>query len=388
MKRGEQLVFLFLFFAVAGNAQDTLQKERKIQVGSYIKLLDGVYFVDNADELYTTNFLHNRVNVSWTPFRAIEVRAGLRTRLFVGDQVRTDTTLAGRLDKDNGLADLSWVIADHRSLLLHATLDRASIRWKKKKWEVTAGRQRINWGITTTWNPNDIFNAFNYFDFDYEERPGTDALRIQYYAGALSSVEAAIRPGKNKNETVAGLLYRFHLGNYDLQFLAGRWKQDWTAGVGWAGGIGDWGFKGEGSYFHPNENFSDTTGAVSFSLAFDRTFKNDNYVTGSFLYTSLGSTTAANLAALPSMELSARELMPFRFSFLLQGSHGFSPLLSGSMGVVYSPSGNSLVLLPSVAYSLANNAAADLVGQFFMAEISNTYRSAGNAIYLRIRYDL
>lgn len=386
MKR-VSVFFILLLLPAAGNAQDTLRKEKKLQVSSYIKLLDGVSFVDNADELYMTNLLHNRINVSWNPHRAFEFRAGLRTRMFTGDQVRMDTALAERLDKDNGLADLSWVIADHRSLLLHATFDRASIRWKKKKWEITAGRQRINWGITTTWNPNDIFNAFNYFDFDYEERPGTDALRIQYYAGALSSVEAAIRPGKNKNETVAGLLYRFHRGNYDLQFLGGRWRQDWMAGFGWAGGIGNWGFKGEGSYFHPNKNFADTTGAVSFSIAFDRTFKSDNYVTASFLYTSSGNTTGANLAALPSTELSARQLMPFRFAFLAQASHAFSPLLSGSMGVVYSPSGNSLILLPSVAYSLSNNAAADLVGQFFMAEISNTYRSAGNAIYLRIRYD-
>lgn len=386
MKRASLLLIVLLVFSFTGKAQDTTAA-RKLVVHGYVKMLEGATFLDNADELYAINFLHNRVNMHWYPMKTIEVRAELRTRLFWGEQVRMDPMLAQKLNKDNGLVDLSWVIADERSLVLHTMLDRASVRWENDRWEITAGRQRINWGINTAWNPNDIFNAFNYFDFDYEERPGTDALRVQYYSGTLSSLEAAIRPGKNKDETVAGLLYRFNRKNYDVQLLAGRWKADWVAGFGWAGGIKKWGFKGEGSYFHPHQHFFDTTGTASASIAFDRTLKSDNYVSASFLYNSNGSTKALNIATLPSMELSARELMPFRFSFLVQGSHLFSPLFSGNFGVVYSPSGNSVILLPAFNYSLSNNSSADLVGQFFLSDINNTYRSAGNAVYLRVRYD-
>lgn len=386
MKCADFFFLIMLFFSPPAKAQDTAAAP-KFRLHGYVKMLEGVSFVDNADELYALNFLHNRVNMHWSPVKTIEVRAELRTRLFWGDQVRMDTSLAGRLDKDPGLADLSWVIADNRSLVLHSMLDRASLEWKKKRWEITAGRQRINWGINTVWNPNDIFNAFNYFDFDYEERPGTDALRIQYYTGTLSSAEVAIRPGKKKDEAVAGMLYRFNRKNYDIQFLAGTWKSDWAAGAGWAGGIKKWGFKGEGTYFHPHRHFSDTIGTVSISITFDRPLKADNYITFAFLYNSKGSTEPVNLATLPTMELSARELMPFRFSLLAQGTHLFSPLFSGNFGAVYSPSGNSLILLPAFNYSLSNDASADLVGQLFLSDINNVYRSAGNTIYLRIRYD-
>ena len=37
--------------------------------------------------------------------------------------------------------------------------------------------------MNLVWNPNDLFNAFSFVDFDYEERPGSDALRIQKYTG-------------------------------------------------------------------------------------------------------------------------------------------------------------------------------------------------------------
>ena len=54
-------------------------------------------------------------------------------------------------------------------------------------------RQRINWGQTLVWNPNDIFNAYSYFDFDYIERPGSDAIRLQYYPDYSSAIEMAVK---------------------------------------------------------------------------------------------------------------------------------------------------------------------------------------------------
>ena len=69
------------------------------------------------------------------------------------------------------------------------TFDRLFIEWNKEKWNIRIGRQRINWGINLAFNPNDIFNAYNFLDFDYEERPGVDAARVQYYYGSFSGLD-------------------------------------------------------------------------------------------------------------------------------------------------------------------------------------------------------
>ncbi|MCG8318265.1 MAG: hypothetical protein MI921_02070 [Cytophagales bacterium] len=58
--------------------------------------------------------------------------------------------------------------------------------WRKGCYQVI-GKHRINWGKSYVWNPNDVFNAYSFFDFDYEERRGTDALLIKYTTSPFSS---------------------------------------------------------------------------------------------------------------------------------------------------------------------------------------------------------
>ena len=88
---------------------------------------------------------------------------------------------------------MSWNILTEKSFFLNTTIDRLWVDFNYGKLQVRAGRQRINWGQTLIWNPNDIFNAYSFFDFDYIERPGSDAVRVQYYPGSSSSVEAAVK---------------------------------------------------------------------------------------------------------------------------------------------------------------------------------------------------
>lgn len=110
------------------------------------------------------------------------------------------------------------------------------------------------------WNPNDIFNAYSFFDFDYVERPGSDALRLQYYNSEVSSTELAVKMNRDKQVTAAGL-YKFNAFEYDFQVLGGTLNQtDYVVGCGWSGAIESVSFRGELSYFQPKNKFSDTTG--------------------------------------------------------------------------------------------------------------------------------
>ena len=78
-----------------------------------------------------------------------------------------------------------------------------------EKWELTLGRQRINWGVNLAFNPNDLFNAYSLIDFDYQERPGSDAIRFQYFTNELSSFETAVQFGKS-----LVLIEKIEKGNY------------------------------------------------------------------------------------------------------------------------------------------------------------------------------
>ena len=69
-------------------------------------------------------------------------------------------------------------------------------------------------------NPNDLFNAYSLVDFDYQERPGVDAVRFQYYGENMSSFEGAVQIGNSLDSTVIAGLWKFNKWKYDFQFLA------------------------------------------------------------------------------------------------------------------------------------------------------------------------
>jgi hypothetical protein len=155
--------------------------------------------------------------------------------------------------------------------------------------------------------------------------------------------------------------------------------------VGWAGNIKSAGFKGEFSYFTPYGNYADSASFVG-SLSVDYGFKNGIYVLVSGLYNSLGKDSSINIVQLTAETLSAKNMFPFRYTGFAEISYPFTPLFKGTLAGMYSPSGNSIVILPSVTYSISNNWVLDLVGQSFFSQQNSSYRPLGNSIYMRIKW--
>ena len=159
--------------------------------------------------------------------------------------VRSGQSYSEMIGSDHGLVDLSWNILNKQSFFLNTTIDRLWVDFNYGKFQARVGRQRINWGQTLVWNPNDIFNAYSFFDFDYVERPGSDAIRLQYYPDSSSAFELAVKADYENNITAAAL-YRFNKWGYDIQFLAGYFNsEDIVAGAGWSGALGSVSFRGE-----------------------------------------------------------------------------------------------------------------------------------------------
>ena len=66
--------------------------------------------------------------------------------------------------------------------------------------------------------PMIFFNAFTFTDFDYEERPGSDAVSIQKYFNNGSDVEVALSINRD-TAFVAATKYSWNYWNYDFQIL-------------------------------------------------------------------------------------------------------------------------------------------------------------------------
>ncbi len=384
MRITKVLICLILFANVYAQ-NDSVKHAPKFTLKGYVKYLEQVSFANNASNLLTNNEIHNRLNFRYQPNKHFNFRLEVRNRIYYGDIVKSYPDYAALVTNYNATINLSKNWINQNSVLFNTTIDRASMEYIGGKWDITIGRQRINWGINTVWAPNDIFNTFNYFDFDYEERPGSDAVRVQYNINNSSSIEVAARPDKVINKNIGAVMYRFNKWSYDFQAFSGIFQQDFTAGAGWAGNLKDAGFKGEVSYFTPYHHLGDSN-ALTASLSVDYGFKNGLYVLVSGLYNGLGKDSAINVTKLSTELLSAKNIFPFKITTFSQVSYSFTPILKASLGLMYSPAGNSVILLPTLTYSIADNWVLDFIGQSFFSQQNGGYTTLGNSFYLRIKF--
>lgn len=382
------ITILCLFLITSASYAQNSTSTPKWQLNGYIKNLQTNQFTKDLNTLLTGNLIHHRLNFKWFPTSKITFAAEARNRLFYGEQVKYTPNFAQSIDVGNGLADMSVIWVEKNTLVLHTIIDRFWAEYQTEKWSIRAGRQRINWGINTTWNPNDLFNNYNFLDFDYEERPGSDALKLQYFPNAFSQIELAIEPAKKWKNWVAATRYGFNRLGYDFQVLAGKYHTDVVIGAGWAGNLRNAGFKGELSYFHPYKSFTKTSGAISFATGVDYMFTKGWYLNGAALLNTNGASSLSSLLQLFTVNLSPKNLMPTRYNFMLQTSKSITPLINGGAALLYSPNGQLLGFLPSFSYNIALNWDADLIGQIFFAKLdsSQPLKTLGNAIYLRFKW--
>jgi hypothetical protein len=383
--------FILLVFYLLTVSPFAFSGDKSWQLKGYTKFL-GMYYKPgspvpgiNADDV-SLQLIHNRLNFKWFPLENMTVDLEVRNRLNFMLKLEDFPEYIHLLDMDNGLVDLSFTVASGDKWFLLTQIDRAWMDWSKGKWQVTAGRQRINWSVNLIWNPNDIFNAYSFFDFDYEERPGTDALRIQYYGTETSSAELVCKPGRKWNESAVAGMYRFSKWDYDFQFLGGRVGPDWVLGSGWMGDIKGGGFRGEISWFIPQLKESESWEALVASISGDYTLKNSLYLHGGFLFNSHGTRGPAGGRSFFDQVISAKLLTYAMYSLFAQCTYPFTPLFNGSISGILNPSDHSIYFGPTLSYSLANNLELMVTGQMFSGRSGTEFGDYGKAVYWRLKW--
>lgn len=378
---------LFLsFVSILIDAQTDDSKPSWIELQGYIKYIQNTTFVQKIDSNATTNLIHNRLNFKFNIANKFSARLEIRNRIFYGEQIEQTPNFGDLINQDNGYFDLSHLWVNEESFVAQSTIDRMLLQYSDEKWEVIIGRQRINWGINNVWNPNDLFNAFNLLEFDYEERPGSDAVRIQHNLKNNASFELAYSPSKNSEEQIAALLYKWNRKKYDFQLLSGIYQTDFVVGGGWAGSIKEAGFKGEMSYFIPKQNSLESSENFCFSLMVDQTYKNDRYLSLTMLYNSNPTNAFMISEGIYNFNVSAKMLFPFEYNFHFTALKTISPISSFNFSFIYSPEKNTLILIPSFAWNVATNFDLDFMAQSFFADQADSYKNLGTNIFIRSRW--
>jgi len=380
----KRLVFLCSILMIVQAGAFSQEKQKFLVVNGYLTSMQSVMFDSLSGPFINENLIHNRINLKGFISDHITFAAEFRNRLFTGDRVRAGSTYSESIAKDQGLVSLSWNLINERSFFLNTTLDRFWIDFNYGKFQLRAGRQRINWGQTLVWNPNDIFNAYSFFDFDYVERPGSDAVRLQYFPGSSSTIEIAVKSNYNKDVTAAAL-YRFNKWGYDIQFLGGfSESKDFVAGTGWSGAIGSVSFRGEASWFQPFKASSGRKATGIFTTGFDKVFEKNSSAQFQFMY-CINPMELIGFTSLYTGDLTSRDLAFSKYSVFGQYTYPFTPLFNATVSAMWFPDIKGYFAGPSLDFSLAENVDLSLFWQHF--EIVQTgIRTRINLGFLRFKY--
>ena len=357
----------------------------------YVKGMTAMQTIDDGG-MAIENTLHNRFDLNWYINDSFTITAGLRNRIIAGNNVTIIPDYADYVGRDVGYFDLSWVWADKNSWIGVSQLDRLMIDYTTGNFQATIGRQRINWGQTFVWNPNDLFNTYSYFDFDYEEKPGSDAVRLQYYIGESSKIELSTSINSDDKITSA-LLYRFNTHGFDIQFLGGVFTEsDYIIGGGWSGSIAGGGFSGEMTYYHPMEDLSDENGTITATLHCDYTFSNSLNLQFEMLYNGFGADDmSGGLGEVLFMDLSPKNLFPTKVALFGSGAYQLSPLVYLMLAGMYGPEGNFIYVGPTITYSMSDSMELAAIGQYYsMDKIKDaegkSLPNSGTALFVRLKW--
>ena len=359
------LVFFCLLFIKAGRAQLSAW-----DYGGYAKNL--LTFTDGTIEDLPLeygkwqNSAQLRLNLFWYPANDITATVQARNILTYQKNIGYLNSLLDYFKTDNYYFDLRYQYNDQKDWYAFSEIDRLNIGYTWHDLNIGLGRQRIAWGTCLVWNPTDFFNPFDILDFDYEERPGVDALHIQYYTGALSQFSFAFAPGRTREQVTYAARYVSNWNTFDIGILAGWQKNSLRLGGNWAGELFQGGFRGELLYTDPDISYrifdlnaskfisrsvSEPFWTAAFS--YDYTFSNSFYIHTEYIYNGLGTTDKAGTRRFDI--LFTGELTPARHSVFQEFAYQITPLLRGDFFIIFNPADHSWIAAPSLQYSLGNN---------------------------------
>lgn len=387
--------FLFLIvFSFINHAQDNFE------VGGYAKYLFSTSDYPQIESRLYDHIIHSRLNTKYFFDNSFSATAEFRVRAFFGNSIKKVPDYSELIKTEQPLINLDKKLWNTQFSLGYAEIDRLFLDYNVNDFQITVGRQRIAWGTSWVWNPTDLFNPLSILDFDYEEFPGSDAFRLQYYTGAISKIELAVAPNRNNKKLTAAGLISYNVFDYDFNFIAGVKNRKWIAGFSWVGDIADAGFRGEiivrdkpendlkfdniYSFYKETSLSSFDNLIISFVLSTDYTFPNSFYIHTEVLYNNLGKEKNTALFSMEAKEVGL--LSPSRWSVYQEFSYNISPLTRTGIFGIYNPNDKSFVIVPSINYSVITNLDFYMIALFFEGNPLTQYGEYGSSVFLRLKY--
>jgi len=189
--------------------------------------------------------------------------------------------------------------------------DRALYHRRFDNFSIGLGRQPIDWGSGRLWQPLNVFGAFAPTDLDTDYKPGIDAVTVEAYPGAFSTLTAAyaFAPREESEIKDSGALhYRRQVGaESEFSLLAGRIVGNRVVGGGFESAWGGMGWRVEGLHYTLEENDEK---AFFWIAGIDYQFENGTLLVAEWYDNSRGASRESELGGMIEDPLVVYGLQP------------------------------------------------------------------------------
>ena len=299
----------------------------------------------------------------------------LDTELLTGSFLQTaDFQLGNSLERTSYL-DLDWMISSDSHHQLRQSFFRAHVSLYLDQFQFTAGRQRIAWGTGFVWNPTDILNPVSPTTIERDEKFGVDALYAVVPLGALSQIEGVWAIGRTPALSSYAARASFNVGEYDIAFVGGYFRETWVLGGDVAGYLGDAGLRGEWAMRAPESGPVQLRATVNA----DYNFASGYYTVAEIHYNSPGSSASSDYDLGALLDGTVFNLAELYSAFII--SKSLTPLIGANIYSLLNLNDGSGLAGPAVSWAMFQNVELSLSSYLFFGPDASEFGAFRNAYF-------
>ena len=299
----------------------------------------------------------------------------LDTELLSGSFLQTVDFQLGNSLEPTSLLDLDWTISSNSNYQLRQSFFRANVSLYLDNFQLTAGRQRVVWGTGFVWNPTDILNPVNPTTIERDELSGVDAVYAVLPLGALSQIEGVWAIGRTPELSSYAARATFNVGDYDIAFMGGYFRETWVVGGDIAGYLGDAGLRGEWALRAPETGPAQLRATINA----DYNFASGYYTVVEIHYNSPGSSSSSDYDLSALLDGTVFNLAELYSAFII--SKSLTPLIGANLYSLLNMNDGSGLAGPAISWAMFQNVELSLSSYLFFGPGQSEFGAFGNAYF-------
>jgi len=276
--------------------------------------------------------------------------------------------------------DADKTISDQKHTYWKHSLYRGYLKYAAPALQYTLGKQAIDWSRMKLYQPFDLFNPASPLDLEQDEKIGVDALNLEFYPEAFSSVNFIFAPQKKFEKQGLGIKLAKKIKDYDVSLIMAELNKDEIAGIGFDGYLKEAGLRGELTFTHKDNEKEFFRAAVGL----DHNFSPKIYAITEYFYNGGAEKDSAQF--LNSYQFS-RQALTMKKHILGTGiEYELSGVLKLTNYVFYDFAGKSVFLNPEIRYNIFTNLDFILGAQDYWGDKNSEFGNYENVYYAQAKW--